>query len=156
MRQLLAERNGLPLTLAFEAVLEALRCLGATRLGVVTPFPEAVDERVRSWFSAQDFTVERMVGLASAQKCKVYTARISDAEIRDAFLAAAFMAVDGPGVEALVQVGTNLVCSTLVQELEAQLGKPVLAVNIATAWAALRQHGITDRLSGWGQLLSQH
>ena len=55
-----------------------------------------------------------------------------------------------------MQVGTNLVCSTLVQELEAQLGKPVLAVNTATAWAALRQHGITDRLSGWGQLLSQH
>ena len=151
LRQLLAERTGLPFTLAFEAVPEALRCLGATRLGVVTPFPEAVDERVRSWFTAQDFTVERMVGLASAQKGKVYTARISDAEIRESFLA-----VDGPNVQALVQVGTNLVCSTLVQELEAELGKPVLAVNTATAWAALRQHGITDRLSGWGRLLSQH
>jgi maleate isomerase len=151
LRQLLAERTGLPFTLAFEAVPEALRGLGATRLGVVTPFPEAVDGRVRSWFTAQGFAVERMVGLASAQKGKVYTARISASEIRDAFLA-----VDGPGVEALVQVGTNLVCSTLVQELEARLGKPVLAVNTATAWAALRQHGIDDRLSGWGRLLSQH
>jgi maleate isomerase len=151
LRQLVAEATGLPFTLAFETVPEALRCFGATRLGVVTPFPAAADERVRSWFTAQDFTIERMLGLASAQKGKVYTARISAAEIRDAFLA-----VDGPGVEALVQVGTNLVCSTLVEQLEAELGKPVLAVNTATAWAALRQHGISDRLSGWGRLLSQH
>jgi hypothetical protein len=95
--------------------------------------------------------IERMVGLACAQKGKVYTARISAAEIRESFLA-----VDGPDVQALVQVGTNLLCSPLVEQLEAELGKPVLAVNTATAWAALRQHGITDRLSGWGRLLSQY
>ncbi len=76
---------------------------------------------------------------------------ISAAEIRESV-----RAVDGPDVQALVQVGTNLLCSPLVEQLEAELGKPVLAVNTATAWAALRQHGITDRLSGWGRLLSQH
>jgi len=151
LRQLVAERTGVPVTMAFDAVPEALRCLGVERLGVVTPFPAADDERVRAWFTCQGFAVERMVGLACAQKGKVYTARISAAEIRESFLA-----VDGPDVQALVQVGTNLLCSPLVEQLEAELGKPVLAVNTATAWAALRQHGITDRLSGWGRLLSQH
>ena len=151
LAQLLAERSGVPVTMAFEAVPEALRCLGAERLGVVTPFPEAADDRVRAWFTSQGFRIERLVGLASAQKGKVYTARISASEIR-----AAFQAVDGPGIEALVQVGTNLLCSPLVEQLEAELGKPVIAVNTATAWAALRQHGISDRLSGWGRLLSRH
>ncbi len=151
LRQLLAERTGVPVTMAFEAVHEALRCLGAERLGVVTPFPEAADDRVRAWFTSQGFRIDRLVGLASAQKGKVYTARISASEIR-----AAFQAVDGPGIEALVQVGTNLICSPLVEQLEAELGKPVIAVNTATAWAALRQHGITDRLAGWGRLLSRH
>jgi len=137
--------------MAFDAVPEALRCLGATRLGLVTPFPAAADGRVRGWFTSQGFHVDRMVGLASAQKGKVFSARIPATEIRQAFLAA-----DSPDVEALVQVGTNLVCSTLVEELECQLGKPVIAVNTATAWAALRQHGINDQLVGWGRLLSQH
>ena len=151
LRQLLAERTGVPVTMAFEAVHEALRCLGAERLGVVTPFPEAADDRVRAWFRSQGFRIERLVGLASAQRGKVYTARISASEIR-----AAFQAVDGPDIEALVQVGTNLICSPLVEQLEAELGKPVIALNTATAWAALRQHGITDRLAGWGRLLSRH
>ncbi len=151
LRQLVAERTGVPVTLAFEAVPEALRCLGTRRLGVVTPFPAAADQRVRAWFTCQGFAVNRMVGLASAQKGKVYTARIGAAEIRESFLA-----VDGPEIEALVQVGTNLLCSPLVEQLEAELGKPVIAVNTATAWAALRQHGISDRLPGWGCLLSRH
>jgi maleate isomerase len=151
LRQLVAEHTGLPVTMAFDAVPEALRCLDARRLGLVTPFPAAADGRVKAWFTSQGFHVDRMVGLASAQKGKVFSARIPAAEIREAFLA-----VDGPDVEALVQVGTNLVCSTLVEELESQLGKPVIAVNTATAWAALRRHGINDQLVGWGRLLSHH
>ncbi len=151
LRQLVTEQTGDPVTMGFEAVHQALSCLGAARLGVVTPFPAAADDRVRAWFRSQGFRIDRLLGLASAQKGKVYTARISAAEIREALLA-----VDGPAIEALVQVGTNLLCSPLVAQLEAELGKPVITVNTATAWAALRQHGIPDSLPGWGRLLSQH
>jgi maleate isomerase len=34
------------------------------------------------------------------------------------------------------------------------LGKPVLAINTATYWHALRANGIDDRMEGLGQLLS--
>jgi maleate isomerase len=33
------------------------------------------------------------------------------------------------------------------------LDKPVLAINTATYWHALRQNGIDDRISGFGSLL---
>ena len=36
------------------------------------------------------------------------------------------------------------------------LGKPVIAINTATYWHALRAVGLTDRLDGFGTLLSHH
>jgi maleate isomerase len=37
---------------------------------------------------------------------------------------------------------------------ELYLGKPVVAINTATYWHALRAVGITDKLQGMGKLLS--
>ena len=60
------------------------------------------------------------------------------------------------GAAATQQVGTALVCAGYIADLEARHGKPVLAVNTATYWHALRQHGIADRLEGYGMLLRDH
>jgi len=38
---------------------------------------------------------------------------------------------------------------------ELWLGKPVIAINTATYWHALRQNGITDKISGMGRLLEE-
>jgi maleate cis-trans isomerase len=35
------------------------------------------------------------------------------------------------------------------------LGKPVIAINTATYWHALRSFGIKDRISGLGRLLAE-
>jgi maleate isomerase len=42
----------------------------------------------------------------------------------------------------------------LAAAAELYLGKPVIAINTATYWNALRQNGITDQLDGFGRLLS--
>jgi maleate isomerase len=36
------------------------------------------------------------------------------------------------------------------------LDKPVIAINTATYWWALRQNNIKDKIQGWGSLLSEH
>jgi maleate isomerase len=64
--------------------------------------------------------------------------------------------VDGPDVEAIVQVGTNLACMAVAAEAERWLGKPVIAINTATYWYALRQNGIFDKVAGFGSLLTEH
>ncbi len=81
----------------------------------------------------------------------VDTARIGEADVRGAFAR-----VDAADVEALVQVGTNLACAVFAADIEARHGKPVVAVNTATYWLALRRHGIADRLDGHGILLARH
>jgi maleate isomerase len=62
--------------------------------------------------------------------------------------------LDGPDVDAILQVGTNLSMVRLAAEAEQWLGKPVIAINTATYWHALRANGIDDRMSGFGRLLS--
>lgn len=67
----------------------------------------------------------------------------------------AILAVDGPDVEAVVQVGTNLAMARLAATAETWLGKPVLAINTATYWWALRRNGIADPIDGFGRLLHE-
>ena len=64
--------------------------------------------------------------------------------------------LNGPDVEAIVQVGTNLSMVRLADEAERELGKPVIAINAATMWHALRTNGISDQLQGFGSLLREH
>lgn len=91
----------------------------------------------------------RMTGLSAGSGLAI--ARIADEELR-----AALADLDGPDVDALVQVGTNLPMARLAAEAERRLGKPVLAVNTATYWHALRAAGIPDRIEGFGSLLASH
>ena len=78
-------------------------------------------------------------------------AHVTEKELRDTILA-----VDGQDVEAIVQVGTNLAMGRVAGIAEFWLDKPVLAINTATYWWALRQNGIEDKVEGWGSLLLEH
>ncbi len=64
--------------------------------------------------------------------------------------------LDSDGVEAIIQVGTNMQFVRFAAAAEILLGKPVLALNAVMCWDALRRQGIYDRIEGFGQLLSDH
>jgi len=74
----------------------------------------------------------------------------------DAMCRQAIQQLDGDDVDAIVQVGTNLSMIRLAAAAELFLGKPVIAINTATYWHALRTCGITDRRAGFGSLLEHH
>ena len=60
------------------------------------------------------------------------------------------------GVDAIVQVGTDLVMARLADEAERWLGKPVIAVNAAMLWYTLRARGMADQMRGFGSLLREY
>ncbi|HEY1260061.1 MAG TPA: arylmalonate decarboxylase [Stellaceae bacterium] len=150
LRERVEARAGIKVTMGSDAARQALRCYGAIRrLGVVTPYMPVADEEVRRFFIDCGFEVMRLRGLKCASP--VLIAHVSEQELRDAVLA-----VDGPDVDAVVQVGTNLAMARLAAKAEPLLGKPVLAINTATYWRALRANGIDDRIDGFGKLLRDH
>ena len=76
--------------------------------------------------------------------------------MREPEIRAAIADIDGDDVDAVLQVGTNLCMLELAPRLEAELDKPVIAINAATYWHALRHNGIEDRKPGFGRLLEGH
>ena len=88
----------------------------------------------------------------TALQCTSWTAiaQVTPEQCRDAL-----GRLDRDDVEAIVQVGTNLSMIRLAAAAEIWLGKPVIAINTATYWHALRANGIEDRMEGFGRLLSE-
>lgn len=121
---------------------------GVSRIAVITPYMPVGDAQVRRFFTDCGLDVRAIKGLRCASP--VLIAHETDATLRDAILA-----VDAPDVDAIVQVGTNLAMARLAAEAERWLGKPVLAINTATYWHALRTNGIADKVSGFGRLLTE-
>ena len=134
-----------------DACRAALRAYGRgiRRVGVITPYMPVGDRQVRRFFTESGYEVVNLVGL----KCRSPTliAHESKQTLRDAILR-----VNRGRVDAVVQVGTNLAMAELAATAEFWLDKPVIAINTATYWYALRDYGIKDRIPGWGSLLVDH
>lgn len=147
MRQI---AGGKPVSMGSDAIREALSRYGSVRrLGIVTPYQPLGDEQVIKFFTDCGYEVVHLEGLKCASPVKI--AHVSEKELRDAFIR-----VNDPSVEAIVQVGTNLAAARVAGLAEFWLDKPVLAINTATYWHALRNSGIEDRIGGYGSLLMEH
>ena len=134
-----------------DACRAALRAYGRgiRRLGIITPYMPAGDRQVRRFFTDCGYEVVSLLGL----KCRspVLIAHQSQKTLRDAIVK-----VNRGKVDAIVQVGTNLAMAQVAAMAEFWLDKPVIAINAATYWYALRQYGIRDKVHGWGSLLAEH
>jgi maleate isomerase len=141
--------TGKRLATGAEACRRALALYGARRIAVVTPYQEVGDQNVVRYFSEIGHDVVGITGLRCPSAVAI--ARVDEATLRRTV-----EELDSPDVDAIVQVGTNLSMVGLADTLEQELGKPVIAINAATWWLALRENGITDQLTGFGALLRDH
>jgi maleate isomerase len=137
------------LTSGAAALKAALDAFGAKRLAALTPYQSVGDVQVRRFLEESGYEVTNVVGL----KCDTATsiAHTPPREVIDTVL----RQLDGADVDAIVQAGTNLSTLDIFPTLEKQLGKPVIPINVATIWHALRAHGIDDKFFGRGWLLER-
>jgi maleate isomerase len=140
-------RLGCPVTAPTQATLAALRALEVTRIALLTPFFPAGDAAARAFLEEAGIEVLRVLGLRAPGPAAI--AHVPLDRLREAV-----RELDGPEVQAVVQVGTNLPFAGVARAAEAALGKPVLATNPVTYWHALRQAGVTDRVAGAGRLFA--
>lgn len=145
----IGERSGgLAVSTGAASCRAALEVFGARRIAVFSPYQPIADRQVSEYFTEAGFSVAAITGL----RCPSATAI---AEVGAARIAEIVEQIDGPDVDAIVQVGTNLSFVDQAAALEDELGKPVIAINMATLWHALRSRGIEDRLTGCGRLLAE-
>jgi maleate isomerase len=139
--------SGVGASIGSHSCTAALKAYGGVkRLAFLSPYYPVANNEVRKYFTDSGFQVVRDIYLA----CPSWTAI---AEVTPDALRTKLMELDGNDVDAIVQVGTNLSMVRLAAAAEQWLGKPVIAINTATYWHALRQNGITDKMQGLGRLL---
>lgn len=134
------------------SALEALDVAGNTNknIAVITPYQPIGDKNVRLFFEDSGYNVKQVLGLR-CENAHDAIALVPEQEVMDAV-----KAVDGDDVDAIIQVGTNLSTATSFPVVEKWLGKPVLPINVATAWHALRSCGIRDQYDHLGLLFEEH
>jgi len=150
LRERLVARAGVPVTLGSLACAEALRTFPKVRsIGILTPYQPVGDAQVARFFEENGWTVGAMHSLK--RPSEVLIGHAIEAELRDGLKTLA-----AKGVDAIVQAGTDLPIADLAGEAERWLGIPIIAINVATYWSALRANGIPDLVPGFGSLLSQY
>ena len=141
------ERTGLPAATAANATKEALRAVGAHSVALVCHYAEDRLGPLTDSFERDGFTV---VSIETASVTGVNDMnRIPAEEIYRMARKA-----DCPEADALCILATNLRSFPILQQLEEDLGKPVISTNQAILWKALHLVGIKPDITGYGRLLS--
>ncbi|MBQ47323.1 MAG: Asp/Glu racemase [Zetaproteobacteria bacterium] len=138
----------LPLTTGAGATKDALEKFGAKKISVITPYPPVGDGQVENFYRELGYEVKAVKGLC----CPSATA-IAEVQIKEVL--DAVKEVDGDDVDAIIQAGTNLSTIDIFPTLEHILEKPMIPINVATIWHALRACGVKDTFTGKGRLLEE-
>ncbi len=135
---------------AADAFPAALKALGVgKRLAVVSPYFPVADGHIREYVDEIGFEVIRAKHLSC--RSAVLIGHTSEDDLRRAM-----QEVDGDDIDGIIQFGANLPGAKVAAEAEKWLRKPVICVNVATYWYALRENNIPDKVYGFGSLLSEH
>lgn len=142
------DEAGVKISVGSHACAAALNAYGGVRkIAFLSPYWPVINAEVKQYFGDMGFETVRETCL----QCQSWTAI---AEVTEETLRGVLRQLDGDDVDAIVQVGTNLSMVRLAAAAEMWLGKPVVAINTATYWHALRANGIKDQMQGFGRLLS--
>jgi maleate isomerase len=145
-RAALQEKVGdIPLVTAADATIAALEKVGAKRLAMISPMSDEYSQSAADFYEAFGFEVPYHQGLQVGLPQNIIN--LGYAEARDAF-----RKLDHDDVDTFVHVGAALGIVDSIAKLEEEFGRPVVSVNVATYWRALRTIGVSDPLSGFGRL----
>ncbi|GAA4935602.1 Asp/Glu/hydantoin racemase [Streptomonospora halophila] len=114
------------------ATIQALEALDVRRIAVVTPYVDSVTERLLDFLSEHGVEPASSVGLGLLGHIWKTTYSEVVQAVRDA---------DRPDAEAVFISCTNVLTYDIIAPLERMLGKPVIAANQVTMWAALQAMG---------------
>ena len=139
-------RTGKPATTSTLACIDAVRSIGAQRVGFVTPYTDDVQVRIGSVWTGAGVAchAERHLGLRD----NFSFGRVAPAEIADMI-----RAVAAEGCDAVVVLCTNMEGAAVAAALELDLDVLILDSVAVTLWRTMLLAGVDPRvLSGWGRV----
>lgn len=140
--------TGTPAVTTGEALIEALRSLGARQIVLVTPYVAPIVDSEAAFLRQRGFVVLAAIGAGIDSNWDM--AQCEPETWRDYTLAHRDDAAD-----AYVLSCTAIRSAEIIEALESELRRPVLTSNQAIAWCAARRVGVATPVAGYGALLSR-
>ena len=141
-------RSDVKVVTPLTAACYAFKKLGIKSISLLTPYIDSITQPMRDYIeqdgvkviNAKSFYVESDVDIARLQPKQIKAAVIDTYDTN---------------ADALFMSCTALRAADVVEELEAELGVPVLSSNQCMFWQALRLSGYTKPVTGFGRLMRQ-
>ncbi len=145
----LSSHCGLDISAGSFACEAALNLYDVKRIAVISPYWPISDKNVTLFFEDCGFEVRKFRGL----KClsPVAIAHVQPDELRKHVFE-----MNDESIDAFVQVGTNLSMIEVCNEMTEEIKKPMIPINAATYWHALRTRGFAEQFGGHGPLFKDH
>lgn len=146
----IVSNSGIEAVSTMSAVFEAIKAFGAKTISLGTPYVQFVNETEVQVIEAEGIKVAAWYGLelGETQEERRGIGRVPPESL---FRLARY--IDRPESDLIFLSCTNLATIEMLDQLEQDLGKPVISSNQATFWASLRRLCIKDRIEGYGSLL---
>jgi maleate isomerase len=149
IQQRIASATGLPALMTSAAIVAALKAFRARKVVLLTPYIGEVNAREAAFLRDAGLEVLAETGLGLntntemaklAPEVWIDLARKNKDSRADAYLVSC----------------TAVRSAEVIEELERELGRPVVTSNQAISWHCLRTAGIADKVRGFGALLWEH
>jgi len=135
-------------TSLINGVIKALRVLEVKRIVVGTPYLDSINTLEAEYLVEQGFKILDFQGMNI----------LKDPDIRrvsPGFIKRYAKQIDRPDADAIFLSCGALRSTEVIEEIEKEIGKPVVGSNQTMLWNTLRMAGIEDRLDGFGRLLRE-
>lgn len=142
-----AGKPGVPVVTPALAAARALDALGTRRIAVLTPYLAETTRPVLAYMEEKGFALLGVTCLGFDDDREM--ARISKAALVEQAVAAT-----SDDAEALFISCTALRAASVVAEIEARIGRPVVTSNQATAWECLGLCGVATARPDLGRLFA--
>ena len=141
LTQTMASQAGCPALTAGSAVVRALRAVGAKKVALADPFPKPfLTQIVRDHLEHPEVGF-KVVGEATARGANPHV-------ITNMFPTEAYRVgkeADHPEADTILLSANVWRTLEIIEPLERDVGKPVIAANQATVWAALKMIGVAPQ-----------
>jgi maleate isomerase len=144
----IAEVTGSETISTIASVREAIVRGGARRIGIVTPYVDALNERIRASIEADGVEVAGIHGLGIDENFAI--AQVEPERI----VAFATTAFGGSAIDLLFASCTNFRAFDAMDAIADALGAPVVTSNQAVVEAVLRRFGAAAGMTGQGERLT--
>lgn len=139
--------SGAATVTAAGSLLHALRVLGVDRIGFASPYVPAINDRAIRFLS--DTGIETVVRSEVGETLDNHGQGAMDPRA----VLELGLAADHSDAQALVLSCTDMRSVEIIAALENTVGKPVISSNQSMVFQAMQLAGISEPLSGYGQLL---